>query len=93
MKPVKVTFACDAGSYGLGSVLSHEFENGDERPISYASRTMNKSARNYAQFEREAFSLIFVWPNIYLVTDHKPLLSILGPKPGVPTMAAARMQR
>ena len=28
-----------------------------------------------------------------LVTDHKPLLAILGPKKAVPTLAAARMQR
>ena len=28
-----------------------------------------------------------------LVTDHKPLLAILGPKKGVPTLAAVRMQR
>ena len=28
-----------------------------------------------------------------LVTDHKPLLTILGPKKGLPTLAAARLQR
>ena len=28
-----------------------------------------------------------------MITDHKPLLSILGPKHGVPPLAAARMQR
>lgn len=28
-----------------------------------------------------------------LVTDHKPLLKILGPKTGVPPLAAVRMQR
>ena len=28
-----------------------------------------------------------------LVTDHKPLLKILGPKQGVPPLAAARLQR
>ena len=28
-----------------------------------------------------------------LVKDHKPLLSLLGPKSGIPTLAAARMQR
>ena len=28
-----------------------------------------------------------------LHTDHKPLPSILGPKSGIPTLAAARMQR
>ena len=27
------------------------------------------------------------------MTDHKPLLSLLGPKSGIPTLAAARMQR
>ena len=31
--------------------------------------------------------------NFVLVTDHKPLLSLLGPKKGIPTLAAARMQR
>ena len=28
-----------------------------------------------------------------LITDHKPLISILGPKKSIPTMAAARMQQ
>ena len=28
-----------------------------------------------------------------LITDHKPLVTILGPKTGVPALAAARMQR
>ena len=27
------------------------------------------------------------------MTDHKPLMSILGPKKGLPTLAAARIQR
>ena len=30
---------------------------------------------------------------IKLLTDHKPLVSILGPKTGVTTLAAARLQR
>lgn len=29
----------------------------------------------------------------HLLTDHKPLVTILGPKTAVPTLAAARMQR
>ena len=28
-----------------------------------------------------------------LVTDHKPLVTLLGPKSGIPTLAAARLQR
>ena len=28
-----------------------------------------------------------------LITDHKPLMTILGPKKGIPSLAAARLQR
>lgn len=63
---------------------------------------MSPSEKNYSQIEREALSLIFGVKKFHdflygrkfiLVTDHKPLLAILGPKSGVPTIAAARMQR
>ena len=98
----KLKLDCDASSYGVGAVLSHVFDNGDERPIAYASRTLSPSERNYAQIEREALSLVFGVKKFHdflygrkftLVTDHKPLLAILGPKAGIPTIAAARMQR
>ena len=75
---------------------------GEERPIAFASRTLNKSERNYAQIEKEALSIIFGIMKFHqylygrkflLVTDHKPLVTILGPKRGIPTLAAARLQR
>ena len=28
-----------------------------------------------------------------VVTDHKPLITLLGPKKGIPSLAAARLQR
>ena len=94
--------ACDASSDGLGAVVSHITDDGQERPIAYASRTLSSSERNYAQIEREALSIVYGVKKFHqflygrkftLVTDHQPLPALLGPKVAIPTMAAARMQR
>ena len=50
--------------------------------------------------DRERSSLYYLWcekvsvrKKISLLTDHKPLVTILGPQTAVPTLAALRMQR
>ena len=94
--------AGDASSYGIGAVISHVLPDRSERPISYASRTLSSSERNYAQLEKEALSLVYGVQRFHsylygrpfiLYTDHKPLTAILGANKSIPPLAAARLQR
>ena len=94
-----LVMGADASAYGIGA---HRLPDGTDQPIEYVSRTLSKSESNYSQVEKEALSLVFGIKKFHqylygqqfvLVTDHKLLLSILGPKLGVPPLAAVRMQR
>ena len=97
-----VRLACDASPTGIGAVLSHVMPDGSERPVAFASRSLTKTERKYAQIDKEASSIVWGVKRFHvylygrrftLVTDHKPLTAIFHPKKGVPAMTAARLQR
>lgn len=97
-----VHLACDASPCGVGAVLSHIMPNGEEKPIAFASRTLTAAEINYSQIDREALGIVFGVQKFHmylygrkfvLVTDNKPLSVIIGPKRGLPTVAAMRLQR
>ncbi|UYV76723.1 K02A2.6-like, partial [Cordylochernes scorpioides] len=93
--------ATDASQIGVGAVLSHIIE-GQERPIMFASRTLSEAEQNYSQIEKEALAIIygvtkfqqFIYGRKFiLITDHKPLVTILGSRSGIPTLSTSRLQR
>lgn len=78
----------------------HVMPDGSEHPIVYASHTLQVNTTTL-KWSRKLFPLIFGVCKIHpylngwrftIVMNHKPLITILGWKQGIPTLAAAYMQ-
>ena len=83
-------------------MLAHRIPDRSEKPIGYASRTLNKAEHNYSQLKKKGLSCVFGVKHFYaylfghpfqLVTDHKPLLGLLGEDKPTPPQASARICR
>lgn len=87
----------DAGPVGIGGILVQQQSDGP-RVICYASRSLTAVERRYSQTEKEALAIVWAverfHPYIFgiefeLLTDHKPLQVIYGPR----SKPSARIER
>ena len=97
VKDATTKVVADASPVGLGAVLLQE-QNGREVPVCYASRSLTPCEQRYSQTEKEALSLVWACEKFHvylygrrfeLVTDHKPLEVIYGPR----SRPSARIER
>ena len=88
-KDAKTTVVADASPVGLRAVLIREKEEGVPGVSRYASKALSDVEKRYSQTEKEALALVWACEKfqIYLlgmefdlITDHKPLEVIFGPR-------------
>lgn len=79
----KFILRTDASGYALGAVLL----NSNDKPVAYASRSLNKAEINYCTIEKELLSIVWAVKKFrpYLFgrkfeihTDHRPLIYLFG---------------
>ncbi|XP_044171562.1 uncharacterized protein [Acropora muricata] len=98
----KLILHCDASSVVVGATLLKPGSDVSLLPVAYALRILTSAEKNYSQIERESLAIAFgvtkfqqylLRRHFTLLTDHKPLITLMGEHKPVPQLASARIKR
>ncbi|XP_049527557.1 uncharacterized protein LOC125947201 [Dermacentor silvarum] len=93
-----ITFIVDAAPHGLGAILT-QTSGSETRVVAYRSHALSPVKARYSQIEREMLAVVWGIEHFHiylygtafhLLTDHKPLVSILSNPRSLPS---ARLER